>query len=119
MTNTPTAGDAATRATHRAWWSLTGFVPCFVLAFVVGEGIFAALGQAGAGGEQAPVWAVAAAAIPALLVFALPAVAATLLGRRALRLGDPRGRTPMVVALAVAGTFLLLNGLSALAVWLT
>lgn len=40
-------------------------------------------------------------------------------GRRALRLGDARGRLPLVVALVVATGFVLLNGLSALAIFLS
>jgi predicted membrane-bound mannosyltransferase len=109
----------ATTATRWAWWSLLGFVPSFVLAFAVGEGLISALGYPSGGSEQAPWWAALTASVPALVVFALPAVAAVHFGRRAIRLGDDRGRVPMVVALAGAGVFVLMNGLSALTIWLS
>lgn len=104
--------------TRRAWWSLLGFVPSFVLAFLVGEGILSALGYSTDGYPQAPWWAVLTAAIPALVVFVLPAGFAAYFGRRAIRLGDDRGRTPVIVASVLVGAFLLQNGVSALAVWL-
>jgi hypothetical protein len=103
--------------TRRAWWSLLAFVPCFVLAFVVGEGLISALGYP-SGDGQAPWWAMLTAAIPALVVFVAPAVLVTVLGRRARRAGDVRGRWPVAVAWVVASVFLLLNGASALLLWL-
>ena len=103
--------------TRRAWWSLLVFVPGFVLAFLVGEGLLSALGYPGGDG-QAPWWAVLAAAVPALAVFVAPAVLVTVLGRRARRAGDVRGREPVIAAWTVAAVFLLLNGASALLMWL-
>jgi Na+/melibiose symporter-like transporter len=105
--------------TRRAWWSLLGFVPSFVLAFAIGEGLISALGYPVGGDEQAPWWAVLVAGVPALLVFVLPALLAAWFGTRAIRLGDVRARVPVVVGLVVAGGFLLLNGLSALAILLS
>lgn len=102
------------RFTRRAWWSLLGFVPSFVLAFLIGEGLIGLLGYPSGGGEQPPWRAALVAVTPALIVFVLPAVAAVHFGRVAVRLGDARGRRPMVLALVVAGGFILLNGLSAL-----
>lgn len=107
------------RHTRRAWWSLLGFVPSFALAFAVGEGLTSALGYPTGGQEQAPWWAALVAVVPALVVFALPAVFAVHFGRRAVDLGDPRGRVPMVVAVVAASGFVLLNGLSGLLVWLS
>ena len=57
-----------------------------------------------------------AAGGPALLVFVLPAALAVHFGRQAARLGDPHGRTPAVVAVVVAGTFVVLNLVSAIGV---
>jgi hypothetical protein len=107
---------AGARYTRRAWWSLLGFVPSLVLAFVIGEGLISLLGYP-CGGEEQPPWrAVLVAVTPALVVFVLPAVAAVHFGRRAVRLGDAGGRRPMVVALVVAAGFVLLNGISALTI---
>lgn len=113
MTAVP--GPDASRSTRGAWWSLLGFVPSFALAFAVGEGLVAAFGYPV--GEPAPWWVAVTATVPALVVFALPAVAAVLLARRAARLGDRRGRVPAALAVAVASGFVLLNGLAALSVF--
>ena len=105
--------------TRRAWWSLLGFVPSFVLAFVIGEGLISALGYPTGGVTQPPWWAVLVASIPALVVFVLPAVLSVHYGRRGLRQGDSNARAPMVLAVVIAAGFLLLNGVSGLAVWLS
>ena len=119
MTATHHTQDLDGRAATRwAWWSLLGFVPSFGLAFAVGEGIISALGYPSGGSVQAPWWAALTASIPALVVFALPAVFAVHFGRRAMRLGDPRGRVPMVLAVAGASVFVLVNVISALTIWL-
>ena len=107
------------RLTRRAWWSVAGLVPSLVLAFVVGEGLISALGYPSGGVEQAPWWAALTAALPAIVVFALPAALAVHLGRRAQRLGDPGGRVPVLVALVVVGGFVASNGLSALLILLS
>ncbi len=108
----------ATTSLRRAWWSLLGFVVTFFLAFGVGEGLASLLGHPSGGDQPAELWVMVAAGLPALLVFALPAVPAVLYGRRAMRLGDPRGRYPAVLAVVVAGGFVLLNLVSGVAVLL-
>ena len=105
--------------TRRAWWSLLGFVPSFGLAFLTGEGLISALGYPTGGAAQAPWWAALIATAPALVVFVLPAVSAVSFGRRAMRHGDTRARIPMALALVVAAGFVLVNGISALAIWLS
>lgn len=120
MTVTPHPVEhAGTPDTGRAWWSLLGFVPSFGLAFLVGEGLISALGYPTGGAEQAPWWAALVATAPALVVFVLPAVSAVYFGRRATRHGDARAQIPMVLALIVAAGFVLLNAISALAIWLS
>ncbi|WP_299929416.1 hypothetical protein [uncultured Nocardioides sp.] len=111
------APDAAT-SLRRAWWSLLGFVVTFFLAFAVGEGLASALGHPTGSAETAEWWVMVLAGVPALVVFALPAVLAVHYGRRAVRLGESRGRYPIVVALVVAGGFVLLNLLSGILVLL-
>lgn len=101
---------------RRAWWSLLGFVPALGLAFAVGEGLAAALGHPSGGADEAPWWVMVVAGVPALVVFALPAVAAVHFARRADRLGDQRGRLPAAVAVAVGAAFVLLNLVSGVAV---
>jgi hypothetical protein len=114
----PRIDTDATTSVHRAWWSLLGFVVTFVLAFVVGEGLAAALGHPPGEAGTMPWWVMLVAGVPALVVFVLPAGLAVHFGRRAVRLGEPRGRTPAVVAVVVAATFVVLNLVSALGVLL-
>lgn len=118
MTTTQPAAREATSATRWAWASLLGFVPSFVLAFLVGEGLISALGYPTGGSGQAPWWAALAASVPALVVFVLPAVSAVHFGRRAMRLGNDRARLPMLLAIVGASVFVVMNGLSAIAIWL-
>ena len=115
----PAEGPDGPRFTRRAWWSLLGFVPSFVLAFVIGEGLVSALGYPTGGDIQAPWWAALVAVVPALVVFAAPAALSVYFGRRAIRQGDDRARLPMIVGIVVAAGFVLLNGVSAVAVWLS
>jgi len=102
----------AARAYRRAWWALGAYPISFVAAFVVGEGLYTWVG----GDEDgAPIWAIVAAGLPALVVFALPGAAAVVLGRRAMRLGRPGGRLPAIVGATIAAAFIALNLLSYLA----
>jgi hypothetical protein len=110
------ADGAGSGFTCWAWWSLLGFVPSTVLAFVVGEGLISALGYPTGSETEAPWWAVLVASTPALVLFVLPAALAVHFARRAVRLGDVRARVPMVLAVVVAAGFVLLNGVSALLV---
>jgi hypothetical protein len=95
------------RDVRRAWWSLALFVPSFVLAFVVGEGLASAFGYGE--GQDVPGWVYPAAGIPACLAFALPLLVTVPLSRRAARAGHPGAWWPAVVAGIVTGVFLLQN----------
>ena len=105
----PTAGD---RDLRRAWWSLALYPVSFVLAFVIGEGLFSMLVEEGA---DATVWEILLAATPALLVFVAPGVAAYLFGRRARHGGREDALAPMVIGAVVGLGFVALNLLSFLA----
>lgn len=88
-----------------------------MLAFVIGEGLISALGYPSGGATQPPWWAVLLAAVPALVVFVLPAVLGVHFGRRGLQQGDRSARVPMELGVVAAAAFLILNGVSGLAVW--
>jgi hypothetical protein len=93
----------------RGAWIAVAMLPVgFVLAMVVGEGLFAMLGY-DSGDEDAPAGAVALAGGTGILVFLVPCVAAWVLGRRAVADGDPQGRAPALVGAVVGLVFLLLN----------
>ena len=95
------------RFVRRAWWSFGLFVPSLVAAFITGEGLLAAMGHSG---DQSPPAGVALrAGLPAILVFALPTLLVAYFGHQAVRRGHPEGRTPVIVALVIAGGFLAMN----------
>jgi hypothetical protein len=112
MTETKAPAPAGQADVGRAWASLLLFPFAFAAAFGVGEGLASLFGYPAGGEEQAPLWVMLAASIPALAVFAAPAVLTTFFARRAARVGNPKGRAPMVIALAVAGGFIALNVVS-------
>jgi hypothetical protein len=118
LTTGARVGPDARRSLSRAWWSLPGFVVTFPLAFVIGEGIASTLAEPSGGSEPVEWWVMVVAGVPALVVFVLPAVLAVHYGRRAMRLGEPRGRYPVVAAVLLAGGFVLLNLVSAVGVLL-
>jgi hypothetical protein len=98
--------NAADRAYHRAWWSLALYPVSFVVAFVIGEGLWSLLG--GDTGQQ-PWWKAVLAATPAVLVFALPGVLAVRFGRSAMHEGRPDGRYPAVIGAVIGAGFAALN----------
>jgi hypothetical protein len=95
------------RDVRRAWWSFALFVPSLVAAFITGEGLLAVMGHSG---EQSPPAGIALmAGLPAILVFAVPALLVWHFGHQAERHGHPEGRTPVIVALVITGGFLAMN----------
>lgn len=95
------------RDVRRAWWACVLFVPSLVAAFLTGEGLVAASGHGS--DQEVPVGIALAAGLPAIAVFALPVLAVWHFGRQAERHGNLEGRTPIVVAIVLAGGFLALN----------
>ena len=95
------------RDVRRAWWSFALFAPSLVAAFLLGEGLLAALGH---GNDPSPPAGIALmAGLPAVVVFCLPTLWVWHYGRRAERNGNPDGRAPVVVAVGVAVWFLGMN----------
>ncbi|TQK71280.1 MULTISPECIES: hypothetical protein [unclassified Nocardioides] len=103
----PDAAPRGDRDVRRAWWCLGLFIPSFLGAFVTGEGLLAVLGYDGE--ESAPVGVALVAGVPAMTVFALPALLIGHFGRRAMRNGHVQGREPTVVAFVIAGVFVVVN----------
>lgn len=85
----------------RAWVSVASVPVFFVIAFAVGEGIYALMGYKPENAD-APVWADGVASALILAVVLIPSVAAVYFGRRAMKTGDRRGVYPAVIG-AVAG----------------
>jgi hypothetical protein len=94
--------------TRRAWIAVWTIPVGFVLAMVVGEGLFSMFGY-DSSDEDAPAGAVAVAGGAGILVFLIPCVAAWILGRRARAAGEPEGATPALVGAVVGAAFVGLN----------
>lgn len=110
--------ESARRSLRLAWVFVAALVLSFVAATVLGEWLLGLQGYESGGGTP-PVGVMLLAAVPALVVLVSPAVGAVWFGMRARRLGEPRGITPVVVALVVAGGALVSNVLQAVAGMLT
>jgi len=101
-------GRRATAVSLRpAWLSLLLVLPCFVLAFVLREGIVSVLGY-GVGPDAPPTWVMLAAA-PALLALALPMIPTWHYGIRARRSGVRHALLPFGIAVTLVIAFMLLG----------
>ena len=94
---------------RKAWLSMVLVPFAFIGAFLVGEGIVSLLGYPADEVTVPPFWAVLVASVPAMVLFAVPALVAAFFARRAAEAGDIRGRVPAWVLLAVTLGFVLLN----------
>lgn len=97
----PPAVATADTWIRRAWVGVALVPVFFLVAFAVGEGMYALLGYKPENAD-APVWAVAVVSALVVLVVLIPCVVAVHFGRRAVKAGDRRGMLPAVLA-AVAG----------------
>lgn len=95
------------RDVRRAWWSFALFVPSLIAASITGDGLLAAMGHSD--DQSPPAGTALMAGLPAILVFALPTLLVWHYGHQAQRHGHPEGRTPVIVAVVVAGAFLAMN----------
>lgn len=95
-----------------AWACVAGAPVAFVLAFVAGEVIAAALGVEE--GATPSVWIAVLVLLVAIAVFALPAVLAWWFAHRARSRGDDRGKLPAIVTTVLAVAFVGVNLLSGL-----
>ena len=111
---TPTrgAGKRPGQVAYRwAWLSLLLDPFTVVAAFVVGEGLLSLV----ADDEADPAfWQMLVSATPALLVFIIPGVLSVVLGRRAVRLGEPQGKVPALLGAGIAAAFVGINLFSGL-----
>ena len=92
----------------RAWVSLALIPVAFIVAFAVGEGLYALLGYKPEEGTE-PLWVALAAGIPALLLFLVPCVAAAVYGNRARLQGHRAGIIAIAVGSAVGLWMLVSN----------
>ena len=117
-TTEPAAEQTTGRDVWMAWVSvlllpvafLFSFLGAFLGYFLVGEGLLPLLGQSVEGGDL-PLWARAVAMVPAVVVFAVPAVLSSRYARRATEAGDPRGWVPAGILIALTAAFVVVNGI--------
>ena len=100
------------RRTRQAWIALGLTVVSFIAGTVVGEGLYARFGYEA--GADAPLLPTLVSGIAGIAVVVSAPLAAWWLGRAAVAEGDPRGRTPMLLGIAAAVGFALLNLAAAL-----
>lgn len=97
----------ASVAHRRAWWAVASIPVFLVVAFAVGEGVRSLLGYPS--GSDIPLWASLVTDLAVLLVCALPAVVAIVLGRRARRGGVSSALAPAVIGAVVIAAVLVLT----------
>lgn len=100
-----TAGHAALAA----WLSLLLVIPCFFLAFLVGEGLVGLFGYPVGTSTRPPLWAGALSTGLALLAFAIPLWPTWHYGRRARVAGVRTAMLPFVVVVVLVAGFTILN----------
>src|SRR6476661_176152 len=80
----------------RAWIAVASIPVAFVVAFAVGEGLYALLGYKPEDATE-PLWVMLVAAVPAIVLFLVPCVAAVWYGNRARAQGRHAALLPMVI----------------------
>jgi hypothetical protein len=91
-------------------WIATATIPvAFVLAFAVGEGLYALLGYKPEDAAE-PLWAALLAGVPAILVFELPCLLAVVHGNLARARGLRSGWFPLLLG-GIAGAWMLVMNL--------
>lgn len=97
------------RSLHLAWASVVLIPVAFVLAMVLGDWLISIQGYETGSDQPLPLGVVALAGIPALLVMIAPTIPAMVFGQRAMKLGVPAGKTPLMIGVVVAAGAILLN----------
>ncbi len=95
----------------RAWIAVALIPVGFVLAFVVGEGLYALLGYQPEVASE-PWWVALVAAVPAIVLFLVPCAAAVWYGNKARAEGNRAALLPMVLGLVFGLWMLVMNTVS-------
>lgn len=95
-----------------SWIAVASIPVAFVVAFAVGEGLYALLGYQPEDATE-PLWVALAAGVPAVVVFLVPCAAAVWYGNKARAEGHRAGLLPLATG-AVLGLWMLVMNTVAL-----
>jgi hypothetical protein len=95
----------------RSWIAVALIPVAFVLAFVVGEGLYALLGYKPEDATE-PLWVLLVAGVPAIVLFLVPCVAAVWYGNKARVEGHRAAVLPLVVGAVLGLWMLVMNTVS-------
>ena len=111
-----TTRSSAGRSTNliRSWIAV-GLIPvAFVLAFAVGEGLYALLGYKPEDASE-PLWVALVAGVPAIVLFLVPCTAAVWYGNKARADAHRRALLPMAIGAVLGLWMVVMNTVSLLA----
>ena len=96
-------------------WTAVALIPvAFVLAFAVGEGLYAMLGYKPEDATE-PLWVALVAGVPAIVLFLVPCAAAVWYGQKARAEGHRAALLPVAVGAVLGLWMLIMNAVSLLA----
>lgn len=97
--------DRRSTSLTRAWIAIAAIPVAFIVAFAVGEGLYALLGYKPEDATE-PLWVALVAGVPAIVLFLVPCVAAVRFGNRARVEGHRAAVVPLVIG-AVLGLWMV------------
>ena len=95
----------------RAWIAVATIPVAFIVAFAVGEGLYALLGYKPEDATE-PFWVALVAGVPAIVLFLVPCVAAVRYGNRARVEGHRAAVVPLVIGAVLGLWMVVINAVS-------
>lgn len=92
----------------RAWIAVATIPVAFIVAFAVGEGLYALLGYKPEDATE-PFWVALVAGVPAIVLFLVPCVGAIWYGNRARAQGSHAALLPMVIGAVLGAWMVIMN----------
>lgn len=103
--------DRRSTSLTRAWIAIATIPVAFIVAFVVGEGLYALLGYKPEDATE-PLWVALVAGVPAIVLFLVPCVAAVRYGNRARVEGHRAAVVPLVIGAVLGLWMVVINAVS-------
>jgi hypothetical protein len=105
------SGGGRSTSLTRSWIAVALIPVAFVLAFAVGEGLYALLGFQPEDAPE-PLWVALVAGVPAIVLFLIPCAAAVWYGNKARVEGHRAALLPLVVGAVLGLWMLVMNAVS-------